>query len=351
MKSELDKCIGCKKPACVGCPAGTDIASVIALVKEGKRAEAGEMLFNNNPFSAICGAVCPNHLFCMPSCILSKRDNAVNFSQIEAEISGEYLEKMPARGLIDSSAKVLIIGAGVAGLSLAFYLGRAGIDATVCDKRKRAGGSLWLIPDSRLDKALVQKIIDKIGVQIVHEEIDPANLPTGYDHIVFAIGSEVSNKLGIPGENLLHVKCGLHFLEHEEAPVKNTLVIGGGNVAIDCAIVAKDKGSESVAICYRKTEEFLKAYPREIQHVKDLGVCFHFNMVPTKITKKFVHFDNGKKLPADRVIVAIGQYSNTLPEGELHLIGDVAHGPSTIIKAVASAKQMAEKIKNSYIKA
>lgn len=372
MENELKKCLLCKKPFCTACPAGTEVRRVIELVRNGKTAEAGAVLFDNNPLTAITGAVCPNHLFCKGACVLGRKGNAVDFGKIEREISRDYLDTdaKPVKK-IPSAKKVLVVGSGPAGLALSYYLNKAGLNVTVYEKEERFGGMLqYGIPDFRLDKSLIDKIVgrlEKVGIEFKAEQtVDLKNLPSEFNIIVLAIGAGISRSLGIFGEELT-----LPALVYLKTPKRsaNVIVIGAGNVAIDCALTAAELGAKSVNLCYRKDEAAMKAYPEELEYAKHKGVQFNYFMVPKKITKKGVTFEKqGEEvfMPADQVVVAIGQGAvdldmckdycldctqNGLIKTEekfktnkkgVYALGDAVTGTSTIIQVVAQAKELAQ---------
>lgn len=363
MENEIKKCLLCKNALCRTCPAGTKIPEVIALVRQGKKQEAGAILFDNNPLSAITGEVCPNHLYCHGTCVLNKRNNAVNFGRIEREISTKYLDNpciTPKSQPIETAKRIAIVGSGPAGIALSYYLQKEGNNVTVFEKQPKFGGMLrYGIPSFRLDKTLIDKIISLIestGVNFVNNfavNLDYLDqLKSRFDIIVLAIGSGISKILDAEGVN--HATYALDYLKNP-TPAKNILVLGAGNVAIDCALTAAHLGAKSVNLCYRRDEAAMKAYPEELELARSKGIIFNYHMIPKKITAQGVTFDQNQNevfMPADKVIIAIGQTAtkNGLIEAKdfqtkhtnVYAIGDAITGTSTIIKAVASAQQLAK---------
>ena len=330
---------------------------MIELIRSGKTDEAGALLFDNNPLTAITGAVCPNHLFCKGTCVLGRKGNPVDFSKIEREVSKKYLETEELPRFTENNKRVLIVGSGPAGIALAYYLRKQGFSVEVWEKEKQLGGMLrYGIPDFRLDKSLIDKVVsrlEKFGVRFrADSPVDLKNLPDGFDITVLAIGAGVSKKLDIEGSEL--AVPALEYLQNGKEASGNVIVIGAGNVAIDCALTAAAYGAASVSICYRKDEAAMKAYPDELKLARNKGIVFNYFMVPKIITKKGVTFDKqGQEvfMPADKVIVAIGQTATEdgliKPEElgtNVYAIGDAVTGTSTIIEVVAAAKQLAEKI-------
>jgi len=360
MENELKKCLMCKNPLCAKCPAKTDVRRVIELVRAGKMHEAGEILFDNNPLSAITGVACPNHLFCKGGCV-----KGLDFGKIEREVSRKYLDNATVKQVDLNGKKVLVVGSGPAGLTLSYYLAKAGHQVEVWEKEGKLGGMLrYGIPDFRLDKSLIDKVVgvlEKFGVEFkTKTSVDLKNMPSGFDITVLAIGAGVSRRLDIEGAEL-----AVYALDYLKSPTvaKNVVVIGAGNVAIDCVLTAAELGVKSVNLCYRKDEAAMKAYPEELSSARSKGVVFNFFYVPKKITKDGVLFENGEFKPADKVVVAIGQGAVDLdictklgctPNGliqadgfktnvkDVYALGDAVTGTSTIIQVVAQAKELAD---------
>ena len=151
---EADRCLLCKKPRCrMNCPIDTPIPEVISLFKEGKIHEAGEMLFENNPLSAICAVVCPHEDQCKGNCIRGIKSEPVRFCEMEEFISSEYLDKIHFENLPKNKHSVAIIGGGPAGITLAFILARKGYKITIFDAHEKIGGVLrYGIPEFRLSR-------------------------------------------------------------------------------------------------------------------------------------------------------------------------------------------------------
>ena len=380
VEKELKKCLLCKTALCRTCPNKTPIPEVIALLRDGKTTEAGEMLFNNNPLSAITGEVCPNHLYCKGSCVLGRHGEPVNFCRIEREISQKYLDKKLASTIKppNGGKRVLIVGSGPAGIALAYFLCVKGYSVTVYEKEKKFGGMIrYGIPNFRLDKILIDKIVEiltRYGVKFVNNVTADIHHIKQYrrdfDIVVLAIGAGISRRLEIEGNKYL-----TNALDYLKTPTKakNVIVIGAGNVAMDCALTALKMGATSVNLCYRRDEAAMKAYPAELKHAKESGVVFNYFMVPQKIDKEdgvltvnFEHKGDTQLMRADLVITAIGQIALppktrlhhtltpiVLPSGlvdtgalptNIYAIGDAVSGTQTIIEAIASAKKLAKKL-------
>ena len=337
-------------------------------------AEAGRILFENNPLSAITGCVCPK--FCKKACILNHKNNPVDFSIIEREISKTYLSMRETEPRIRATnsrvgatscrpLNLAVVGSGPAGIAFAYYAARDGHRVTMYERGASIGGTMrYGIPNFRLDKTLIDRIetiLLSMGVEIVkNKSVDlhsvGAVLPPA-DHIIVAIGAWKSRRLGFARE-----ECALNFLKEMNSSYvgatnnrtlndRTFVIIGGGNVAIDCAMVARHYGATAL-LCYRKGEAEMKAGKHEIQLAKKMGVKFRFNMTPTGTTKKSAIFMcDGKKtyIKCDRIISAIGQAAEINIEAteNIHPIGDMVTGTRTIIEAVASAKVLYSKLNGS----
>ena len=238
----------------------------------------------------------------------------------------------------------LVIGSGPAGLASAWELYRHGFSVTVAERESEFGGALRLISDRRLDKAHLCKVIqDFADCGITFETNTPINLQNigeiqkSFDYIIVATGTWSSKCLDIEGE-----KFALNALDYlkTQPTAKKTMVIGGGNVAIDCAVEAVRRGGSAI-VCYRKTEQYLKAEQCEIDHAKKVGVEFEFEMIPLEITSEGVHFDK-KFIPCEQVVIAVGQFSD-LPDGiekysNIIVVGDAVTGASSVVQSVLHAK-------------
>ena len=153
---EANRCLTCKNARCQkNCPINTSIPEVITLYKEGKIEEAGEILFNNNPLSAICAIVCPHENQCKGNCIRGIKGEPIHFHEIECEVSTKYLENVKFEKSENNGTKVAVVGAGPAGITVAFELAKKGYDVTIFEKNEKIGGILtYGIPAFRLPNKL-----------------------------------------------------------------------------------------------------------------------------------------------------------------------------------------------------
>lgn len=287
------ECFGCvAKPCKKGCPLENDTTGFISLVKEQKYKEAFELLAETTVLMPICGRVCPHTKQCQGKCIRAIKFDAVEIGKMEAFIGDLALEndwKFPvAKKEDEKEYKVAIVGGGPAGLTCAQFLRRAGIKVTIFEKYNTLGGILnYGIPDFRLDKAKLNKWIDKIlesGINVEYgkelgNNLSIEELESNFDSIFLSFGANISTKMGIPGEELDGVYGGNEFLEHNtslDLDGKTVVVSGGGNVAMDVSRTMKRSGAEHVYVVYRRSEKEMPAEQKEIDEARADGVEFLF---------------------------------------------------------------------------
>lgn len=396
---EAGRCLKCKKPRCqVHCPIYTSVPEVLTLFEAGKIHEAGEVLFENNPLSAICAIVCPHEDQCLGNCIRGIKGEPIKFCEIEAYISSQYLQELSIEKESFNGKHIAIVGSGPAGITAAMILARKGYKVTIFEMHDRIGGVLtYGIPEFRLPRKLVEDLEAKLiqlDVSIKYNTlvgpiitIDKL-LSDGYDAIFIGTGVWNPKTLNIKGETLGHSHYAIDYLKNPKnyRLGKKVVVIGAGNVAMDAARSAKYYGSEEVHICYRRGEEDMTATKAEIREAKEEGVIFTLYKAPVEITpegvifadtRKVINEDGSTKLetipgseklfPCDSVIIAISQVpkdnivagttgletkygllvtdelGHTTKDG-VFACGDVVSGAKTVIAAVVAAKKVAQSI-------
>ena len=323
LKDEADRCLLCKKPRCrENCPIDTPIPEVISLYKEGKMHEAGEMLFNNNPLSVVCALVCPHEDQCKGNCIRGIKGEPIRFHEIEAEISGKYLDDLDLENVPKDKDRIAIIGGGPAGITIAFILAQRGYKVTIFDAHDKIGGVLrYGIPEYRLPKNIVDKLEKKlvdVGVLIrPNTLIGPVItldrlFEDGYKAVFIGTGVWNPKTLNIKGETLGNAHFAIDYLKSPSVYRlgKKVAVIGAGNVAMDAARMAKINGAD-VTVLYRKGFEDMTATKEEIREAKESGVNFKLFRSPLEIT------DNGVRLAyTENVIDEDGRVTTKVIEGE-----------------------------------
>lgn len=323
IKEKVNYCLNCKiKPCSVkGCPLENNIPSFIKAVKEEKYKKAYEILSKTTVLPGICGKICPHMKQCQGNCVRGIKGEPVNIGDIEnfifekaEEENYSLKEAMQEAEGTDTSKKeetsqnikkisnkkVAIIGGGPAGLTCAAFLAKDGVNVTIYEKYNYLGGLLVHgIPEFRLPKTRVQETVKRIldlGINVEYNKelgknLNLEELEKEYDAIFISIGANKSVKMGVKGEELKGVYGGNELLEynmHPDYANKTVSVIGGGNVAMDCARTIKKLGAKEVNVIYRRAEEQMPAEKKEIAEAKEEGIKFLFqnNIVEIKGNNK-----------------------------------------------------------------
>jgi glutamate synthase (NADPH) small chain len=394
IKSEAERCLKCKVPMCSkACPIATPVPQVFNLFLEGKLREAGEMLFNNNPLSAVTSIICPHEVNCLGHCVLGKKSQPVEFYKAEQYISGFYLDTFQPPPIVKNGKKVGVVGAGPAGMTMSIILALKGYSITLFESMDSIGGTLrYGIPEFRLPKSILdlyKKILDSLDVKFRPNTRIGVNITTedmfmdGYNCVFICTGTGRPNRLGFLGETLGHVHYAIDYLKSPDAYKlgRKVAIIGAGNVAIDAARTAIRKGHSESTILYYKGEEDMKGNKAELEMAIIDGVKFLHHCQVVRITNDFVKcvkveksvaadgsvtfkedFQSSFEVPADSVIIAIGQGpgADALSSGSVEFTqkgllqadesgrtsqegvfaaGDIVTGPKTVVEAVAFAKK------------
>ncbi len=430
-KAEAKRCLQCKQPKCVqGCPVGIDIPGFINLILQGERKRALLKIREMNNLPAICGRVCPQEDQCEKTCILNKKGKPINIGALE-RYAADYELIRPSsvshqlpdeQRRVTSQKKIAVVGSGPAGLTAAADLAKIGYQVLLFESLHIGGGVLsYGIPEFRLPKIIVHKELEYIrslGIQL-HTDIligrtfSIADLfAQGFQAVFLGLGAGLPQFLGIPGENLDRVYSANEFLTRinlmkaykfpEYATPINignkVVVIGGGNVAFDCARVAIRLGKDA-RLVYRRTEKEMPARREEVENAEAEGLKFRLLTQPVKIIGDKDGFATGLEcikmklgspdasgrrrpvpikdssfvLDIDTVVVAIGQKPNPLigkvtpnlrinPDGTIRVDerlmtsvpgvfagGDIITGADTVISAMGAGKKAAREI-DKYIR-
>jgi NADPH-dependent glutamate synthase beta subunit-like oxidoreductase len=278
------------------CPAGNPIPQFLYLASEGRYQEAVEAILMENPFPGVCGRVCFHP--CETDCNRIQYDEAVSIHAMERNVFDATSNRPPDLPPLSNgdSKRVAVVGAGPAGLSAAYFLGRLGYRVTLFETRKELGGVMrWGIPEYRLPKSILREEIKRIlqlsidvktgmrvGKEISFEELDR------FDTVFLSPGAGLSLSLGIEGEDLKKVWRGGDFLGRINSGDKfrfgkEIIVIGGGNTAMDVGRSALRLGSK-VTVAYRRTRAEMPAIQDEIHEAEEEGVRFEFLLQPVKIS-------------------------------------------------------------------
>ncbi len=382
-------------PCSANCPAGTDVRGFIKLAGEKKFDEALELIYEHNPFPAICGRVCPH--FCEQNCNRNDLDSGVNIGAVERFLGDRLDKKLEAisPAPLQYNEKIAVIGAGPAGLTAAVQLRDKGYEVTVFEALPKAGGMMrtgipkFRLPDDVLDKEIER--IERKGVKIItNRKVKINELENDFSAVVVAAGSHISVKMNI--ENSDRIIDGVEFLREFKLngvgfginKGDEIAVIGGGNTAIDVARTVLRLGGKPV-IYYRRTDKEMPAIPHEVEEAKAEGVEIKFLTAPTGLSEnsngslnlKLIKMElgepdeSGRRRPipvegseetiiVDKVISAIGQKfdafafnsNNVKPkQGKIDVqskipvfcAGDMAWG-GTVTEAIGSGNKVAEEI-------
>ena len=396
-------------PCKATCPAHVSIQGYVALINQGKYAEALKLFKEAHPFPAVCGRVC--HHPCEGVCTRGDQDEPIAIQALHRFLSDlDFSNEVPWIPTVKAkqTEKIAVIGAGPAGLSAAYFLAREGYPVTVFEKLPVAGGMIAVgIPEYRMPRDILAKeikVIESLGVEIKTNVTFGKDLTLkalkdqGYKALFLATGLHLSRKLNISGEDLPGVLKGVDFLRDaaQGRPLqvgKKTIVIGGGNVAMDVARTALRKGAQEVIlVCLEKREE-MPAWDYEILEALEEGVQIMNSLGPNRFLEKNnriagvefrkcvavfddqgvfnPHYDDTalSTLQGDTVIVAIGQAADLsftesegvakTPRGGLAIDpltlqtpvewvfagGDVVYGPKSVVEAVESGQRAAESIR------
>ena len=308
---EASRCLQCKNMPCVeGCPVNITIPAFIKKIKEGDFMGAIHVIKETNALPAVCGRVCPQETQCESKCVLGKKSEPIAIGRLErfaADYEAQQGDIRVPEIAKPTGKKVAVIGAGPAGLTVAGELSKKGHEVTVYEALHKAGGVLvYGIPEFRLPKAIVQREVDyvsKLGAKIkvdviVGQAVTMDELfEQGFDAIFVGTGAGLPYFLNIPGENLNGVYSANEFLTRAnlmkaylfpeyDTPVRvgsKVAVIGGGNVAMDSARVAKRLGAEDVYLVYRRSRAEMPARAEEAHHAEEEGIDFRLLTNPIRV--------------------------------------------------------------------
>ena len=304
---KVNYCLNCKVKPCSkkGCPLENDIPKFISQVKEENYLEAYKTLSKTTVLPGICGRICPHEKQCQGSCVRGIKQEPVQIGDIEAFVFDKAMEQKNSlydiykteieRNKNSNNKKVAVIGAGPSGLTCAAFLAKKGIDVTIYERYNYLGGLLvYGIPDFRLPKEKVKQTVDEIlnlGIKVKYnmelgKNFKLDDIINEYDAIFLGIGANKSTKMGVEGEDLSGVYGGNELLEYKSHPDyegKTVAVIGGGNVAMDCARTIKRLGAKEVKIIYRRAKEQMPAENKEIEDAKKEKIEFLFQNNIVKI--------------------------------------------------------------------
>ena len=403
-------------PCKTACPAHVPVQGYLKMAKEGRYEEALALIKRENPFPAICGRICNKR--CEQACTRGSFDQAVSIDAVKRFLADREIaqneryvpEKRVASLVGEFDEKIAIIGAGPAGLSAAYYLAERGYHPTVFEKNARPGGMMMYgIPSYKLEKDVIDseiEIIKKLGAEIkcgveVGKDITIEELKKqGYKAFFIAIGCQGGRRPNVPNDTAKGTDIAVSYLrdafESKEGKFEgDVVVVGGGNVAVDCARTAKRFGAKSVKMFALETRETMPASKEEIAETLEDGIeiCNAWGPKEVKVnekgevcaivfkkctrtidpeTKRFdPQYDENEtiEVPAEKIVFAIGQaiewgkllegskvtfwhgnypiadkFTYQTADPDIFVGGDVFTGPKFVIDAIAQGHEVAESL-------
>lgn len=391
---EASRCTLCEDAPCSkGCPIGSDPRKFVELVARGELENAVELLRDNNPLASICARVCPYDIHCVGECRKTELKEPIMIPYIQKFLTDYEKENNLTKVKKDEDNKdnkVAIIGSGPSGLAAAAMLGRKGYSVTVFEEREELGG--WLsygIPPHRLPKSVIKQDIEyikslgvdfvtncKIGKDTTIEKLREE----GFKAFLLCTGFNKGRILKVKGHELNGVTDAVSFLAKAKSkdgnitPGKSAIVIGGGDVAMDCGTTAKLTGYEKVRLVVRGPLESMTASDKELRYLQKVKVPVFDNFDSYEIigdengnvcAMEFVGLkgDSSKlRLEADTIIFAVGQYPDGIKDiadveldergsvvinnfqtsiEDIFATGDIVQGEKTACGATALGKKVA----------
>jgi NADH-quinone oxidoreductase subunit F len=390
------------------CPAGIDVPNYVAAIAEGEYAKSVEIIRERNPFPAVCGRICIHP--CEYKCRRGELDQPVAIRALKRVASDWYFQNIgPQREpfAVTRPQKVAVVGAGPAGLTCAYFLAKMGYQTTVFEAQPVAGGMLGIsVPEFRLPREVIEEEIQYIqnsGVEIQYNSpIDAKHtfndlLEEGFSAVFIAAGAQASKRIGIPGEEegLAGLYYGLDFLTQvrtgKKVPLSGkTVIVGGGNVAVDVARTALRAGAQEAQLFCLEPRDEMPAWEKDVEEAIDEGIVINPDLSPGRITHEkgrvtgiefsrcvsvfddeggfnpTCDLDDTRFVDADNVIISIGQAAdmsfldadsklerelwgtlmvdtNTLATNIPGVFagGDFTTGPTFVIRAIASGRRAA----------
>ncbi|MDD6966111.1 MAG: FAD-dependent oxidoreductase [Firmicutes bacterium] len=403
-------------PCKTACPAHIAVQGYLKLAAQGRYTDALALIKKDNPFPAVCGRICNKR--CEDACTRGTIDEAVSIDAVKKFIAQKDLDAktryippvvIASNRVKTWAQKIAIIGGGPAGLSAAYYLATIGYKPTVFEKSAKPGGMMMYgIPSFKLEKDVIDAEIDvlrelgveiKCGVEVGRDVTIQQLRDQGYEAFYIAIGCQGGRRPGVPGDQAAGTSIAVDFLHHaledeSQRMEGNVVVVGGGNVAVDCVKTAKRFGAAKVSMVCLEDRASMPASKNEIAEAleENIAICNSWGPKEVKVDaaghvtaivfKKCLRTmdENGKfnpaydendtmTLEADHIVFAIGQaiewgsllegtkvefWRGNYPvadpltyqtaEPDIFVGGDVYHGPKFVIDAIEEGKCAAESL-------
>ncbi len=372
LHEELKRCLNCSTQPCMNaCPVNCNPREFIRFALDEQWLDAVSTITRTNPMGQTCGLICPDK-FCMKACTRSNIDYPINIPRIQATILHNYRKpRDKSREIECNGHNIAIVGAGPAGIAATETLVKRGFHVTLFEAREEIGGALCMIPPERLPHKVIEfdweQIFDPQLVSLhLNKTIEnPAELLTNFDAVIVATGEPNGIPLNIPGE-VLTIPYTDYLYHPENYPCTgNVAVIGGGNVATDCALTATRAGASSVELFVRRRLSDMRISQKEYLELIQNKISINPMMSPEAVqscgaklslTVRRNYFKDSKWMPLpnstitlpyfDLIIRAIGSRADTKLDGNPNLIyaGDCKTGGSTIVEAISSGQHAAKAI-------
>ena len=411
---EADRCLQCGGPyaaaPCVdACPAGVDVPSFVAQIADGDVDGAARTIFAENLLGGTCSRVCPVEILCEGACVLLHEGRApIAIGALQRFATDHALERgvRPRRPAARRAARIAVIGAGPAGMTCAGELAALGYAVTVYDGRPEPGGLVryGIAPYRQRSEPLSQEAAMLEGLGVAFRFDEPIDSPEALrridadvDAVFLGVGLGKDVDAALPGSDLPGVWHSLEFIEalktgRPPAVGRRTIVIGGGNTAVDVAREALRLGSAVVTLAYRRSEAEMPAFRHEVEEAREEGIEFQWLAAPTRFVgiERLTGVEcsqmalgppdeSGRRrpepvagsefvLPADTAVIAIGQQprrdflgwieglelsgsgieidaeTGRTGNPRYYAAGDAVNGGSTVVEAVRGAKIAARAI-------
>jgi len=333
--AEANRCLFCHDAPCINaCPTGIDIPGFIHKIATGNVRGSARTILSANLLGYSCARVCPVEVLCVGACVYNAWGRPpIQIGRLQRYAVEKTFDSGASEGLLAKAAptgkKVACVGAGPASLAAAGYLSLAGVDVTVFEKRNISGGlnSTGVAPYKMHVEGALREVefIRSLGVTIregaeIGKDVKAADLLKDYDAVFLGIGLGADSQLGVPGEDGPGVVGASAWIERMKlepgfglSGVTRAIVVGGGNTAIDASRELARLGVADVAIAYRRTAADMPGYKHEMEAGRKEGVRLIERAVPKAVVResdgrvKALALQDGRELPADLIVVAIGQ--------------------------------------------
>ncbi|HUQ90629.1 MAG TPA: NAD(P)-dependent oxidoreductase [Bryobacteraceae bacterium] len=390
---EANRCLFCFDAPCTNaCPTHIDVPRFIKKIATENLRGSALTILHANMLGLSCSRICPVDVLCQGACVMHRYNRKpIEIGRLQRRAMEHFYDtgaKLPPQEVEAKRQRIACIGAGPASLACAAELRRQGYAVTIFEAQSLGGGlNTHGVAEYKLrapDSLREVEFIRSLGVEIrtgvcIGEDIALEQLDQEYDAIFLGVGLGPTEKINIPGEDGQNVMDAVSFIaaykvSKQVTVGRRTVILGGGNTAIDAAVAARRLGAEEAAIVYRREEHDLPAFGFEYEHAKENGIRFFWRTLPVAIREtgvECVRTEPGAAdatgrstpepvagsnflIPCDLVIVALGQAkltslladrANPLTDNPKYFAGgDCANGGREVVDAAAEGKRAAQGI-------